>query len=224
MSKNQKMSFNKLVDSANNTADENTEQMTEEVVTEEVTSVEEPQTEVQPVEAVEETVTDTTGTQVVKEQYEQMKGFTPVVDTVETVSTISPEEDLINKLIASYIDTNNGVIMGRKESADASINAFKSALQFGLDFPTQSVLDAIYRLFKEHRDKILAPDIVFPGIINNPSKKVAERLSCMYTLFRMLTAGGSPRINTDAFRNMLAPMDNNKIDMILLYFDTKSKI
>lgn len=166
------------------------------------------------------TAVDHTGATVIK----------PAVTTnvpVETYAQVNqPVEDAnvlqLRQLIDVYLRFNSGDIVRTREDTERAGTLFRTTLKYVMDYPTTPVMDEMYRFFKTHRDRILAPKYVFPSIISMP-KQMAERMSCIYTVFSMLVKG-SESINVAMLRELLGKsFDAQKTEAFLLYFDQKTR-
>lgn len=166
------------------------------------------------------TAVDHNGTTVIK----------PAVTTnvsTETYAEINePVEDAnvlqLRQLIDVYLRFNSGDVVRTKEDTDRAGTLFRTTLKYVMDYPTVPVMDEMYKFFKTHRNRILAPKYVFPSIISMP-KQMAERMSCIYTIFSMLVRGNT-NINVAMLRELLGKsFDSQKTEAFLLYFDQKTR-
>lgn len=162
--------------------------------------------------------TDTTGTNVYK-PIQQESTVTMETKTV-TQTAVSDRADQMQQLIDVYLNFNNGDIMKTKEDNDRAGVLFREILKFALNNPEISVLNTLYKFFNINRDRILAPKYVMQSI-TSVDKRLAERLSCIYTMFRMMT-GGERKINSDVFRHMLGSAKQDTVDMLMMYFEQKT--
>ena len=144
----------------------------------------------------------------------------PIDTSINAIST--PEAQKVAQFIKEYLDFNNGNIMRSENDKLIAGRKFRDILFYGLNHPTQDVLDQIYKFFLKNKDRILAPEIVLPTTLNF-DKVTCERINCLYTLFRGLTEDPPFRINVANTRLLLKSADSTKVDALLMYFDNKQK-
>lgn len=162
--------------------------------------------------------TDTTGTSVYKPL--QQESTVTMESKTAAPAVTSDRAAQMQQLIDVYLNFNNGDIMKTKEDTDRAGVLFREVLKFALDNPEIAVLNVLYKFFNINRDRILAPKYVMQSI-TAVEKRLAERLSCVYTMFRMLT-GGERKINSDVFRHMLGSAKQDTVDMLMMYFEQKT--
>lgn len=148
--------------------------------------------------------------------------------TINAPAQVAQEEVLdkhvgqLRQLIDVYLKFNDGDIIRNREDTERAGTLFRTTLKYVMDYPTVPVMDEMYKFFKIHRNRILAPKFVFPSIITMP-KQMAERMSCVYTLFSMMVTG-STSINESMLRELLGKsFDAQKTEAFLIYFDQKTK-
>lgn len=153
----------------------------------------------------------------------------PKVDVIESLASQKANEnrdivaERMSQLIESYLSvaTNTGIRMTAKDREETG-KRFRDVLLYALDNPTKNVLDTLYKFFRGNRTRILEPQFVLAGTLHF-QKSVAERINCIYTLFRGLTDDQPFRANTTMIRHLLGNMNAQKLDSLLFYIDEKNK-
>ena len=217
------MSFNQMMRSIDEPLRKAEEQTPEEpMATVEVPAVE-------PVKVPEDhtVATDTSGVKVAKPIVDVVEESVPTpkvsaVDEVHGNDKDDPDVVSITAKVEAYLKFNTGTIMSDPEKQKKAGDMFRDILFFGVDHPSKGVLDVIYRFFRQNRDKILAPQVVLPSTLQF-KRDVAEKVHCVYTLFRGLAEDKPFRLNLATTRVLLHTTDNAKVDALLTYFESKQK-
>lgn len=168
------------------------------------------------------TVTDNRGATVVKPVVSTKFPSTVQSSAVKSVEVEDTRVSQFKTLVATYLNFNDGDISRTREDAERAGVLFTSTLKFIIENPTQGVLDEAYKFFKTNQSKILEPKYALSGIVNMP-KQVGERLSCIYTMFKMMTNQVNT-INTDIFKELLGKsFPSDKVEKLLLYYTSKTQ-
>ena len=173
------------------------------------------------VEDIQNTVsqTDSQGYEVVKPSTAAVDNFMKKEST--TKNTIDMNVSRMQTLIDDYVKFNTGTIMKSEQDKQKAGKKFRDILLFSLEHPTPQVLDAMYRFFRKHKDKILAPKLVLPTTLSL-SSSIAEKINCIYTLFKMITDDNkNARVNSITIRMLLGNTPTSKVDALLMYVEQK---